>query len=332
MRNLNSWLFITLIVALFAACEKPYLGGSEEPQPIEKSAVEAIHLVRIHPKVIRIGSMEEELNFKDSLSSRVWTRVDSKRKLYALNVYEKQENGADYQMYAYGLFSNLSKLAIEMSERCQYKVECLIIEEREDKLYMDKDGFLNPLLHGNGLPTAEMDKFVKSKTENLSYIKEGKTIINSKAITSYPRLVKMYGIAEGFTPKQSNDLTLDMRRLIFGLRFKVVPPPEGKLILRYLGWDLVRQSNGKMYDHSSIYSFADVENAYKKDYSLTEPIKIEWIKADGSVIKEQMNITLKRNIRTTLEVSIDGPKVYGIQLNEETGDMKDETVSWHLKC
>ena len=71
-----------------------------------------------------------------------------KRKFYAVNVYEKKSNDETYSMYAYGLFTSLSKIALKMNVNNLYKVECLIVEEGDDELFANEDEFSAPFLHG----------------------------------------------------------------------------------------------------------------------------------------------------------------------------------------
>ena len=54
-------------------------------------------------------------------------------------------------MYAYGLFSSLSKIALKMNVNNLYKVECLIVEEGDDELFANEDEFSAPFLHGGKL-------------------------------------------------------------------------------------------------------------------------------------------------------------------------------------
>ena len=76
-------------------------------------------------------------------------------------------------MYAYGLFTSLSKIALKMNVNNLYKVECLIVEEGDDELFANEDEFSAPFLHGANKATKVTNSFVFSKEENLNSLTKG---------------------------------------------------------------------------------------------------------------------------------------------------------------
>ena len=74
------------------------------------------------------------------------------------------------------------------------------------------------------------------KKKILNSLTKGETTVAKGRTVQYPRLVKLYGTVNDFSPKTSKELTVDMKRLVFGLHFKVTPPEEGSLVINYIGW------------------------------------------------------------------------------------------------
>ena len=328
MKKQVTWIWTMLCILLLAACEKPVLENYDGVKPTGKSKSKSTRIVRIHPTELVVETMETPMDAKGQPLSRA-DKVDKKR-LYAVNVYEKKPGEEKYQMYAYGLFTLQSKISIKMNEKNLYKVECLIVEENPGRLYMGKDGYDVPFLHGTKELTKASNSFVYSKEENLREIKKGDTKIEDGRIVHYPRLVKLYGSIDDFSPKAKTDLTLDMKRTVFGLHFKVAPPEEGTLVINYVGWRISLGKDSPIYDDASPYSFNNIENACQPDHQATLEVKIAWTKDDGTSEKVTKKLVVKRNIMTVVDIKVEGPKGRGILFKEESGEMKTENVDWHI--
>lgn len=331
MKKQVTLIWALLCIFLLAACEKPVLENEEGNKKTGKLKDKTTRIVRIHPTELRMETVDEAMNAKKQLLSRAGDEdSEGKKKLYAVNVYEKNPDGEGYSMYAYGLFANPSKIALKMSIEKLYKVECLIVEESGDKLYTNEEGYSSPLIHSEKKATKVTDKFIFSKEENLNDIKKGETKIKDGRIVQYPRLVKLYGFFTDFSPKTTKDLKIDMKRLVFGLHFKVSPPDEGKLVINYVGWRISLGKNSPIYDNRSIYSFYDVEKACQEGYQSSIEVKIAWTKDDGTVEQESKQLTLKRNVMTVVEIQVEGPKARGIMFKEESDEMKTENIEWRV--
>ncbi len=329
MKKQVTWLGLLLCLLLFAACEKPVLENGDGNKKSSNAKNKLTRVVRIHPKELRIETIEEAMQAKRQPLSRAGIE-EKRQKFYAVNVYEKKANDESYSMYAYGLFTSLSKIALKMNVENLYKVECLIVEEGDDKIGVDGGEYLAPFLHGTNKGTKATNTFVFSKDENLSSLTKGETAISDRQSVQYPRLMKLYGTINDFSPKTTKDLIIDMRKAVFGLRFKVTPPDEGKLVISYFGWRISLTNNNDAYDNSATYSFYDIVNACQEGYQTTVDVKITWTKDDGTVEQESKQLLLKRNVMTVVDISVAGQKPQGFTFHEEKGDMKTENVKWNL--
>ena len=329
MKKQVTLIWALLCLLLLAACEKPVLEDADGVKPTGKSKSKLTRVVRIHPaEELAVETMETPMNAKGQPLSRAGDK--NLKKIYAVNVYEKKAGGETYLKYAYGLFTSLSKMSVKMDERNLYKVECLKIEEGPGRLFAVKDSFDLPLVHGTKELTKVSNSFVYSKEANLNEIKKGETKIEGGRIVHYPRLVKLYGGLADFSPKGKTELTVDLKRTVFGLHFKVSPPEEGTLVVNYPFWLISLKKGDAAYDDASPYSFYDIERACQSDYHTELDMKITWTKADGSVEEATKTLTVKRNVMTVVNIKVEGSKGRGISFKEETGEMKTENVDWHI--
>jgi len=329
MKKQVTLIWALLCLLLLVACEKPVLEDADGVKPIGKSKSKLTRVVRIHPaEELAVETMETPMNAKGQPLSRAGDK--NLKKIYAVNVYEKKPNDEDYSMYAYGLFTNLSKITLKMNVENRYKVECLIVTEEDDRVYAKDGAYLAPFLHGANKGTKATNAFVFSKDENLNGLTKGETTIANGKSVQYPRLVKLYGTINDFSPKATKDLTIDMRRAVFGLHFKVTPPNEGKLIITYAGWHITLTKSSAAYDNRATYSFSDILKACQDGYQTTMDVKAVWTKDDGTVEEESKQLLLKRNVMTVVNIKVEGQKPKSFTFKEEESNMTTENVEWDL--
>ena len=111
----------------------------------------------------------------------------------------------------------------------------------------------------------------------------------------------------------------------------VTPPSEGKLDITYLYNTLTVASTDALYDHASVFSFNQIVPASAEGYEGKVKLTLEWEKADGTVINSKKVITIKRNVMTKVAIDVKGPDPTTIDIDEEGGQMGNETVEWHVE-
>ena len=311
--------FITSAVLLLtliglASCEKAVL---DEP---DKKEGKATRVVTICPIEEHVGVTETPM-----------TRGVVPGKVYAVNVFQKKGKMKSYSKYAYGLFADPSKMSIILTEGCKYRIECLIVQDDDEAVYNNNGEYLAPFLHGKRLPTKIGDTFVKSTSENFNKLNRGITNISATDSVKCPKVYKQYCVIEDFDPASSESITLNMRRAVFGLHFKITPPAEGTLTIEYLARTITVKSSDPVYDKSSVYSFNLIDAAIAEGYHGDITMKMKWKKGDDTVEVYSKNITLKRNTITTIEISATGPDPHGFLFKEETGVLGEESVEWKVK-
>lgn len=126
------------------------------------------------------------------------TRAVAKKRIYGVNVYYCHKADSvklnvyqNYQLYAYGIFTDVTKMKIALSDSYVYKFECTAIQDDRNELYYWTDGlnrdiygfpFVNMKSYAQGTDgdfakTATKNKFIYTHEYNLSEITKGKSWI-----------------------------------------------------------------------------------------------------------------------------------------------------------
>jgi len=72
------------------------------------------------------------------------------KKIYGINVYYKKDGNTWYDNYAYGLFDNIQDMTISLISGYRYKFECTMIQNDNDIIYHDKNGYYGrPFMSGD---------------------------------------------------------------------------------------------------------------------------------------------------------------------------------------
>lgn len=317
MRKTLLLLFAAVLAVGTSSCQKAVLDDSDQSDT-KKRTFRNVSLL-----------MDEEFV---TISETLMTRSVTEGKVYAVNVYEKKAGAKSYAKYAYGLFTDPSQMNIMLTEGNLYRFECLIVTNNEDAVYHKDGEYLAPFLHGrSNAPTKAENKFVKSTSANLSHITEGNTNLTDSKVVMYPRVYKHYGVVEDFDPSTGTKVTIAARRAVFGLHLVVTPPSEGKLDITYLYNTLTVASTDALYDHASVFSFNQIVPASTEGYEGKVELTLDWEKADGTVINSKKVITIKRNVMTKVAIDVKGPDPTTINIDEEGGQMGNETVKWHVE-
>lgn len=313
----NVFLILSLSGLLgLSSCEKAILEENGENTVTTT-------MVRLAPRVLKVQAQNDEL-----------PAATSDTKLYAVNISYKSKNaksGAAYKPYAYGLFDDASKITIALGDSAVYSIECEESRDGEENIYHDGTTYYAPYCHAKNKPTELTNEFVFSATESLDSIAWGTTNISETSTTKYPKRYRYYGIVNSFDASQSETLTIDLRRAIFGLHFIITPPEEGSLVIEYLHRTIEVKAEDEAYDNEAVYSFNQLAKAIQNDYTGNVTFSLIWKHEDGSSTTSSQAITLKRNVMTVINVSTEAHAKTGFTINEEDEDMTTETVEWHVK-
>lgn len=308
------------LLALTVSCEKANLEETETEQP---KTTHTIHF-----------ALSEERAFitEEPLFNAPATPTSTK-KIYAINVYQKKDGAGSYKKYAYGLFDDPSLMSITLESGSLYRFECSESCDDQESVYHDADGYWSPYKH-NGAPTPLDNQFVLSSKTNLDYIVEGssKGWVNTSATDSIrcPRIYRYYATVSDFNPTESETISMELRRAIFGLRLIIAPPSDGTISLNYLFRNVTVAASDNTYDHEAVYAFNQISRACADGYSGGFPFELTWTRGDGTQVIGRDTITLKRNVMTTLEINVEGKTPSGFQITEENTEMESEKRNWTI--
>ena len=319
MRQIIMVLPLIGLPILVASCSNP--GVEEEINPVET-------------KIINLSVNEESTSITEEPLLEAPAKVKEDGRIYAVNVYSKAEGQKDYVKYAYGLFDDPSQMSIALQTGSTYRFECSESRDDQESIYHDGSEYLSPYRHG-GLPTVLENQFVLSSTQNFDYLVDGsaKGWVNLTATDSIrcPRLYRYYALVDNFDPSKSESVSIDLRRSVFGLHLVITPPSDGTISLTYLFREATVSAGDEAYDHEAVYSFNQISRACAEGYSGNFPFELTWTRADGTQIVKSTSITLKRNVMTTLNVSVEGKDPMGFHISEEDTEMGKETQDWVVK-
>lgn len=273
---------------------------------------------------VQLHLSEEQISTSDT----PLTRAVEAGKYYGVNIYKK--NGNSYEKYAYGLFNDPSKMSLLLVEGDKYKIECLELKNDKDTLFHQDDLFYYPFM---------IDKKPTKLSNEFTYSSKVSFPLDTTAFATsaqrylwFPRAYSYYASLDNFDPADSSNVSILLKRAIFGLHFIIVPPEDGVATLTYLNTKTitVKAGDNKYDDGGQIFSFHNLINASKDGYSGTVPTFITWSYSDGTVVKDTANITLSRNMMTTVNLDFSGPKTESIGVTEENTAMGSDTYDWHV--
>ena len=273
-----------------------------------------------------------------SISENPLTRAEEKKKVYGINVYYREGSGY-YQHYAYGLFDNIADMKISLISKYNYKFVCTIVQDDKDELYVDNNGnysypffryysYSNTKLENKFIVSTTSSDYLNEITYGKSRFKDGSTSYEN----DYPRTDRLYGELTNYTPTDGGTAVINMKRTAFGAKFVITPPADGSLHLSmsYLLSKTVSSTESSQVIDESIYTFYDVYNCWQQqeDYTQDFTLNLTWQRANGATQTFSKTITMKRNVMTTVNVSVSGSTGDStVGFNEENTPMSNATVN-----
>lgn len=284
---------------------------------------------------VSLGLGGDYISTSETPLSKVGEAV--KKKIYGINVYYKEDDESEYKHYAYGLFDNVEDMTISLISKYRYKFECTVVKEDGDILYCTSANeysrpFTTLISDYRNIETCLSNKFIVSTTS--SYYLGGLHLGTSKngysSFRDYPQMDRFYGEMAGYIPSINGKVNIDLKRTAFAIKFIVTPPSDGTL--KVYNSDICNinvSSTDDTLETESLYTFYDVYGCWKaENYTKDFSIILTWVRGNGATQTFGKTITVKRNVLTTVNVSVSGSTTdASIGFNEEPTPMGDERVS-----
>lgn len=319
MRTKNNFILLLLSFTTLLAitsCSKEDNQLSEPPRPKEYT--------------VSLAYSGEITKITESPLSRGEENTD----LYGIQVYSKPANDTStpYTQYAYGLFDNIAAMNIKLLDGYLYQFVATAIVDAKNKLR--DGGRWVPFYLNNGTQIQTINIFDYGSDKGLDGLGYGSTFLLDK-IYYRPNVERYYGELSDYQPTENGTANIRMIRTVFGLKVVAKNLTEGTLSIKMEEAPEIKLTYPQT-EVSNIYTFSGkYDNGVKlawmnpDTYSENVPILFSWVKADGVVVPiESKTITFKRNIETTVEITLSESSISnGIGISKESETLKTgETV------
>lgn len=214
--------------------------------------------------------------------------------VYAVQIYSKLSEGGTYAKYGYGLFDDLSTIKLELPSGSIYKFEVTMIEDCRNRIAIDpvsntyRAPFVTNGIGGGGQSVG--NKFTISRTNYFAGLMKGYASVPTVDGTSFdsfrrPLVNRHYGVVDGFQPKagEQNNIRIDLKRAVFGLRFIPENMPQGAHIVVAIEHAPVFEVTADVTHLISFDNSAGGTDWIMDEYSEQVPIRIDLVDHQGTV-------------------------------------------------
>lgn len=277
--------FFQLKTAAILALYLISLCSCQAPEPIvdpEKGA-----------KIVTNIVLSDDFELEDELPLSEGTQTISRAEgndIYAFQIYARETSDPidAYKPYAYGLFDDLSNVAIEMTDDKRYKICASMVRNGKSEIKTTTTGYWEPFLIGISATKIE-NQFTYSATKSFKSLNLGRSAVNettgSPRTYDRPKLNRYMGEVSNFEPAQGKPIEVVLKRVVFGVRLYSPDLSEGYIEFSIEGAPKITLSAGQE-SIEEIFTLAGdlASSAWIEDsYSETIICKATWFKKIGSV-------------------------------------------------
>ena len=237
--------------------------------------------------------------------------------VYGFNVYyDKEKDEVIDDLYAYGVFDNKEDMNIALLSGYKYKFECTLVKNGKKTLYYGQafnnayTGVCYPFQTNSAKSTMIENKFTIGTSTYLSGIKKGDAHLASVTPTTsnankYASVNRFYGETNNYTPTKNGQVTIDLKRVVFGAKFVITGVQEGSLTASCGNfWSKTTTIDDE--GTATIYSYPDVYDCWKNESKLTETVTLKFTSDHGILwdLSSSTTVTFKRNVMTTVNINV----------------------------
>lgn len=287
--------------------------------------------IPVNPKeyIVSLGFFGEITDISESPLTRVETND-----LYGIQVYSMPANGTEYKPYAYGLFDDKVKMTVKLLEGYKYKFESTMVVNGKERLFKNYDSkYAWPFSRYTDNFTKLENLFVYNNSDYMAYLKYGNGYLNyngREELFQCPNIDRFYGENSEYSPLNNDNVSINMKRVIFGAKVIAEGLTEGKIDISIKGAPVISIVHPAT-NVEDIYTFENTignskpMNWTKDDYTETISLSASWKKADGAIIPlVTQDITFKRNKLTTITIKVKDNSVNnGVDVSQDNTPMGD---------
>lgn len=264
--------------------------------------------------------------------------------LYGIQIYSCPISSQEYKYDQSGLFDDINKMTVKLSEGYKYKFVATMVVNGKDLIYWKDPGYSYPFttfldLTGERTRVTELDnQFWTSSSIYLGGLSNGYTSFKGKFPTSYkiPNTDRYYGEMIDYIPKENDKINIYMKRAVFGVKIMAENFTEGT-IHTYIEDGPEIKFSYPQTEQEEILTFKELSqiaqetseaDLYKENINLS----FTWEKPDGRIVNlGSKAIEFKRNKRTTILIKVTDPNSpinSNIAFDFETKPMEeDKTIT-----
>ena len=247
--------------------------------------------------------------------------------LYGIQVYSTSDENAGYTPYAFGLFDSVEGVTIGLLADKKYKFVVTLLKEGKNILayyghyYRVPFDISDPYKVGTPL-----NSFTFSSDCYFTTLSTGRTELNfGSYYYGHPTADRYYGELSDYVPTEDAEVNIEMKRVVFGVKYIVEGMDEGKLkVLMTDAPELEIESPATSTD-DIIYTFASASEAYynSDNYQETIGISFVWIKGEEEIPQGDYEFTFKRKQITTITLKVSDEIINnkGVGIETEAGGL-----------
>ena len=269
---------------------------------------------------------------------------------YGINVYyDKEIDGVTDDVYAYGLFDNVSAMSITLLSGHKYRFACCLVKDAKNTLYYGQafdnaySGYAYPFQTTSSGSTQINNHFIINET-NISFSGIGSGGAHLKAqsspsssnATNFASVNRFYGETDQYIPVVNGTVEIYLKRVVFGARFIVTGVQEGSVKVTcgdFFNHLYTEDDTGAetIYTVLNPYECWNWEEDHSETYSFSSQVSIIYTSNRGGTLwnmSRSRAITFKRNVMTTVNINLT-PDLSGalFTLTEEPlGDNNDINI------
>lgn len=237
------------------------------------------------------------------------TKAGENNDLYGFQINSKKAGETSYSPYAYGLFDDISDVKVKLISGAEYEFICTMVRDGKSKVhgyrYEDCGSPFEMVFEENSNDFTYSTS--KSYDDGLS---RGFTEYDTERYYAIPNTDRYYGVLKDVTASSGSSISINMQRVVFGLKCVADGLTEGELKIRirkYAYDDSPYLSIKTRGDQSveEIYTFDSFYLDDNGDLSRTYTLEVTHIHADNTqeiIVNESM--TFKRNKKTIVTIKI----------------------------
>lgn len=277
-----------------------------------------------------------------SVISEPATKAPADNGIFGINVYfDKEKDGKTNDIYAYGLFDNVANMTITLLSGYKYRFACTFAKNEVHTLYYGQydgntyQGYAKPFQTNKKSSTPLGNAFVYSNNtgEYLSGIGIGDAVVitDNPYEQKYPRLHRYYGEIDSYSPVVGGVATIPLKKTVFGLKLIIKGVPEGSLkaVVATSDYTLLdKTATSSDYESGNdLHSYSNVYDCWKNESNIAGTVTWTFTSSKFNQwnLSGSSNVTFKRNVLTTITVSVTPDSASAsISLTEEVwGDDND---------